>query len=307
MFTEEDVLKIVNEQRSGMAAYDKKRDKGLKVTAGLKCFYDIRYSKDADECLLDLYKPARASKKPAPVIVSVHGGGWIYGDKELYRFYCMELSRRGFAVVNYTYRLAPEHKYPSALIDANNVFKWILKNAAAYNLDCKNIFATGDSAGANYLALYAALLSNKNFAQKIPQVKIPARLSLKGLYLNCGMFDWNNFLQNGTGGEHEQSAALLQALMPYGGTELEKEIASPAQHLTHNFPPSFVVTAEFDFLRESAAFMASRLCEAGADFRYKRYSSSKEKLYHVFMLNLRSKEGKKSIDEQCDWFKTLTN
>ncbi len=307
MFTEEDVLKIVNEQRSGMAAYDKKRDKGLKVPQGLKCLYDIRYSKDADECLLDLYKPARASKKPTPVIVSVHGGGWIYGDKELYRFYCMELARRGFAVVNYTYRLAPEHKYPSALIDANNVFKWILKNAAAYNLDCKNIFATGDSAGANYLALYAALLSNKNFSQKIPQVKIPARLSLKGLYLNCGMFDWNNFLQNGTGGEHEQSAALLQALMPYGETELEKEIASPAQHLTKDFPPSFVVTAEFDFLRESAAFMASRLCEAGADFRYKRYSSSKEKLCHVFMLNLRSKEGKKSIDEQCDWFKTLTN
>ncbi len=83
MFTEEDVLKIVNEQRSGMAAYDKKRDKGLKVPQGLKCLYDIRYSKDADECLLDLYKPVRASKKPTPVIVSVHGGGWIYGDKEL--------------------------------------------------------------------------------------------------------------------------------------------------------------------------------------------------------------------------------
>ena len=177
---EEDVLKIVNEQRSGMAAYDKKRDKGLKVPAGLKCFYDIRYSKDADECLLDLYKPARASKKPTPVIVSVHGGGWIYGDKELYRFYCMELSRRGFAVVNYTYRLAPEHKYPSALIDANNVFKWILKNAAAYNLDCKNIFATGDSAGANYLALYAALLSNKNFAQKNSASKNPRAPFAKG-------------------------------------------------------------------------------------------------------------------------------
>ena len=147
MFTEEQVLNVVKEQRDAMGSFDKKRDKGLKVPAGLKCFYDIRYSKDGDECLLDLYKPVRASKKPAPVIVSVHGGGWIYGDKELYRFYCMELARRGFAVVNYTYRLAPENKFPSALIDTNNVFKWILKNAAAYNLAGRRLRAGVHAAG----------------------------------------------------------------------------------------------------------------------------------------------------------------
>lgn len=300
MFTEEDVLKIVNEQRSGMAAYDKKRDKGLKVPQGLKCYCDIRYSKDGDECLLDLYKPARASKKPAPVIVSVHGGGWIYGDKELYRFYCMELARRGFAVVNFTYRLAPENKFPSALIDTNKVFNWILKNAAAYGLDSKNIFATGDSAGANYLSLYAAILTNKKFAADF-SFKTPASLKLKGLYLNCGFYDWTKIPR-----EDKQSLALLQALMPYGGTSHEKELASPALHVTKDFPPAFVITAEFDFLRPMATLMASALCEAGADFRYKCFFSAKEKLFHVFMLNLRSKEGKKSIDEQCDWFKTLS-
>ncbi|MBR5096263.1 MAG: alpha/beta hydrolase [Treponema sp.] len=300
MFTEEQVLNVVKEQRDAMGGNDKKRDKGLKVPAGLKCFYDIRYSKDGDECLLDLYKPARASKKTAPVIVSVHGGGWIYGDKELYRFYCMELARRGFAVANFTYRLAPENKFPSALIDTNNVFKWILKNAAAYGLDIKNIFATGDSAGANYLSLYAAIMTNKKFAENF-SFKTPARLNLKGLYLNCGFYDWIKGANT-----NKETLALLQALMPYGGTEREKALASPALHVTKDFPPSFIVTAEFDFLRPMAALAVQSLCAAGVDFRYKCYFSAKEKLFHVFMLNLRSKEGKKSIDEQCDWFKTLS-
>lgn len=301
MFTEEQVLNVVKEQRVAMGAYDKRRDKGLRVPAGLKCFYDIRYSKDADECLLDLYKPVRASKKPTPVIVSVHGGGWIYGDKELYRFYCMELARRGFAVVNFTYRLAPENKFPSALEDTNNVFKWLLKNAAAYGLDIKNIFATGDSAGANYLSLYAAILTNKKFAADFA-FKTPVRLNLKGLYLNCGFYDWTT-----VPADEKEMLALMQALMPYGGTEREKALASPALHVTKDFPPSFVVTAEFDFLRPMAALAVQSLCAAGVDFRYKCYSSAKEKLFHVFMLNLRSKEGAKSIDEQCDWFKNLAN
>ena len=296
MFTEEYVLKHVQDQRDAMGAYDKARDKGLKVPAGIKCFYDIRYSKDADQCALDLYKPARASKKPLPVIVSVHGGGWIYGDKELYRFYCMELARRGFAVVNYTYRLAPEHKFPSALIDTNNVFKWILKNAAAFNLDCQNIFVTGDSAGGNYLSTYAAILTNKKFAADFA-FKVPARLKIKALYLNCGFYDWTTIP-----GDQKEMLALMQALMPYGGTQHEKELASPALHVTKDFPPAFVVTAEHDFLRPMASRMANALCDAGAEFRYKCYSSAKEKLFHVFMLNLRSKEGSKSIDEQCEWF-----
>ena len=306
MLSEEYVLNLVERQRQAMAAFDKERDKGLKIPAGIKRLVDIPYSKDDGSCLLDLYKTARASKKTLPVIVSVHGGGWIYGDKELYSFYCMELARRGFAVANFTYRLAPENKFPAALVDANNVFKWILKNAAAYGLDFKNIFATGDSAGANYLATYAAILTNKKFAANFP-FKTPERLKLKGLYLNCGMYDWTSFAQNKDGEKNDQNAALLQALMPNGGTEREAQIASPALNITKDFPPSFVVTAEHDFLRESAGVMVQSLCRAGAEFRYKRYSSAKERLDHVFMLNLRSKEGAKSIDEQCEWFKALSD
>ena len=102
------------------------------------------------------------------MIVSVHGGGWVYGDKERYQFYCMSLAQRGFAVVNFTYRLAPEFQYPppAPLEDTNLVFGWILRHADQYGLDTNRLFAVGDSAGGNILGLYAAFSTNPAYAAR---------------------------------------------------------------------------------------------------------------------------------------------
>ena len=86
------------------------RDAGLTTPEDIIRYDDIVYGEDPKWQSLDVYRPKSAEGKKLPVIVSVHGGGWVYGDKERYQFYCMNLAQRGFAVVNYTYRLAPEYK-----------------------------------------------------------------------------------------------------------------------------------------------------------------------------------------------------
>lgn len=73
---------------------------------------------------LDVYRPRAREGEKLPVIISVHGGGWVYGDKDGYQFYCMGLAERGFAVVNFSYRLAPEAKFPASLEDTNAVFRY---------------------------------------------------------------------------------------------------------------------------------------------------------------------------------------
>ena len=106
---------------------DAKRDAGLTTPDDIQRFDDIQYGPDPVENKLDVYRPKNAQGK-IPVIVSVHGGGWVYGDKELYQFYGMTLAQRGFAVVNFTYRLAPEVKFPAPLEDTNNVISWMYVN-----------------------------------------------------------------------------------------------------------------------------------------------------------------------------------
>ena len=91
---------------------DKKRDEGLSVPADIVRFDDILYGDDKKFRkwqFLDVYRPKEIPlKEKIPVIVSVHGGAWVYGDKDVYQWYCMRLAQRGFAVVNFSYRLAPE-------------------------------------------------------------------------------------------------------------------------------------------------------------------------------------------------------
>ena len=101
---------------------DAERDAGLSTPSDVVRYDDIVYGKDPKWQCLDVYRP-KFRKGKLPVIISVHGGGWVYGDKEVYQWYCMNLAQRGFAVVNFTYRLAPEYKFPASLEDTNSVMK----------------------------------------------------------------------------------------------------------------------------------------------------------------------------------------
>ncbi|MEE1400350.1 MAG: alpha/beta hydrolase, partial [Bulleidia sp.] len=88
---------------------DMERDKNNQIPEDVVRYTDIRYANHDEKWnLLDVYRPKNIKGK-LPVIMSVHGGGWVYGDKDVYQWYCMNLAQRGFAVVNYSYRLAPEY------------------------------------------------------------------------------------------------------------------------------------------------------------------------------------------------------
>ena len=78
---------------------DEIRDRGLAEPEDIEKVKDLAYGEDPEQ-VLDIYYPA-GTEKPLPTIVSVHGGAYVYGSKELYRFYCMSLAQRGFAVVNF--------------------------------------------------------------------------------------------------------------------------------------------------------------------------------------------------------------
>ena len=137
------MVRISDIIRAEFAEGDNKRDAGLKTPENIVRYDDIIYGTESKWQKLDVYRPKDATGK-LPVIVSVHGGGWVYGDKERYQFYCMDLAERGFAVVNFSYRLAPEYKFPASLEDTNFVFTWVLENAETYRLDTEKLFAVGD-------------------------------------------------------------------------------------------------------------------------------------------------------------------
>ncbi len=121
----EKMSEISEKIRKNFGSTDTRRDAGLKTPETVVRFDDIVYGTDPIWQSLDVYRPVNAGDGNLPVIVSVHGGGWVYGDKNRYQYYCMSLAERGFAVVNFSYRLAPEHKFPVPLEDTCMVFSWV--------------------------------------------------------------------------------------------------------------------------------------------------------------------------------------
>ena len=271
------------------------RDEGLTTPAGVKRFDDIVYGPDASWQVMDLYLPEDA-KGTLPVIVSVHGGAWVYGDKERYQWYCMDLALRGFAVVNFTYRLAPEFKFPSSLEDACLVFSWVLDHAKEYGLDTKHVFAVGDSAGAHLLGLFSNLCTNPTFAEKL-SVKAPSGFAPTAVALNCGQYHTE------LSDPEELTAKLMAEYLPEHGTDRELDLIEVVGYVTPAFPPAYIMTCEADFLHDQAAPLSQALRDAEVTHELHIFGGVGEKLGHVFHLNMKSDDARRVNDDECMFFR----
>ena len=312
--------------RKSFSASDKKRDAGLTTPDGVVRFDDIVYGADEAWNLLDVYRPKGCDGKKLPVIVSVHGGGWVYGDKDVYQYYCMSLAERGFAVVNFTYRLAPEYKFPASVEDTDNVFRWIYENTDTYGLDTENVFAVGDSAGAHLLGLYADLITNERYAKSLkeyftkqysviqtksdrdsrnidlsdiktiftPQDKI----KLKAVALNCGKYGLVKADES-----NPDTEDILNDFLVNGGDEEELKLVNVLEHITDKFPSVYIMTCYGDFLKNEAGRLTKRLEDVGVPFEYHFYGSKDNPLGHVFHCNIRLEEGQSCNDDECVFFR----
>ncbi|MBR6323251.1 MAG: alpha/beta hydrolase [Lachnospiraceae bacterium] len=288
-------MSVMSEQiRKSFKEGDDIRDAGLQTPSDVIRYDDIQYGPDKDWQVMDLYRPRFAEGAVLPVIFSIHGGGWVYGDKERYQYYCMSLAQRGFAVLNFTYRLAPEFRYPAPLEDACLVVTWMVENAAKYGLDTKRVFAVGDSAGGHLLGLFAAIKTNPAYAAEY-DFRLPD-FDLRAIALNCGTFT------PGRDADGEVSG-LMKDWLP--GKDYDAEIAkiNVLTHITPDFPPVFVMSAVDDFLKHDAHRIAGVLIENEVPFVLRIYGDKNVRLAHVFHCNMKTAEGKKCNDDECAFFR----
>ena len=279
---------------------DAKRDAGLTTPDDIQRFDDIQYGPDPVENKLDVYRPKNAQGK-IPVIVSVHGGGWVYGDKELYQFYGMALAQHGFAVVNFTYRLAPETKFPAPLEDTNNVISWMYENQEEYGLDMEHVFMVGDSAGGHLCGLYSAICTNPEYAGNYT-FKVPNGFVPQAVALNCGAY--NPLSEVGVlGGEQDQE--IMEDFLTEKGSAKERALVNVTDHVTEKFPPVYLMTCVGDFCRPQAPLLEAALKKNGVYYEFKTYGTEENPLYHVFHVTIQEPEGQKCNDEECDFFRRM--
>ena len=272
---------------------DAKRDSAIPLPSGITQCRNISYGCHGRDNLLDVYYPDGASG-PLPTIVSIHGGGYVYGSKEIYQRYGMDMARRGFAFVNFNYRLAPKWKFPTPLADTNAVLEWVVHNAARYHLDPKRIILIGDSAGAQLASQYAAIWANPDYAAHFP-LKLP-RITIRALGLFCGLYDMAEHVAAPRKGLH----------LDYLGKELSA--GDPRfrvlESIGTGYPPAFIATACHDFLRGNARPMFDFLIGKGVPCRCMCYGSEENrKIAHVFHVNILLPEAIRCNDDAAAFFR----
>jgi acetyl esterase/lipase len=282
---------------------DDKRDAGLTTPENIKRWDNICYGSDKNWQMLDVYRP-KDVKGDLPVIVSVHGGGWTYGDKERYQWYCMNLAQRGFAVVNFTYHLAPEFHFPTGIEDTHLVFSWVLSHGAEYGFDINRIFAVGDSAGAQMLTIYSCLCANEVYAGKLGIARptypdgspfVPAAVGLNfGIYVMSKDPKVSSTL----------TRSLMKELLENHGDERELDLVNPIPYINANFPRAYVVTGNADPLAGPPAqkILTEALEQHGIIYQDITYGTKDHPLGHVFHCDIRSEDAKKCNDEECAFF-----
>ena len=279
---------------------DLKRDLGWVPPTDVEAIENVSYGSCDKWHLLDLYRPKDAEGK-LPVLLNIHGGAWVYGDKKVYAPYGMYLATQGFAVVNASYRLAPKHTFPAPLEDVGAMVEWVVDHAEDYSLDLSNLFFVGDSAGAHLATAYTAIQLNEAYANSFPGIKVDERFIPKGLLLNCGVFDMEVEWK-------KQGRALTPFLTDLLGEKPTIEAVkqmSPAQYITSGFPPVHLTTSNGDFLRKHSYRLKEVLEKKGVEVVFKEYGEKKKPQGHVFHLNLKNKVGQECNADQLEFVKQM--
>lgn len=214
---------------------------------------------------LRLYRPLAAPPGAVlPGLVFFHGGGWVIGDCETHDPMCRHLANAsGCALFSVEYRLAPEHKFPTAVEDCLAAAEWVADGAAALGIDGDRLAVGGDSAGAN-LATVVSLIARDRGAPRLRyQLLLYPPVDFAGSHASHSRFAEGYLLTRAT--MRWFSEQYLR-----GPEDAADWRASPLRAADlSGLPPSFVMTAGFDPLCDEGIAYAERLRAEGVAVRHR--------------------------------------
>jgi acetyl esterase len=225
-----------------------------------------------------LYQPAEPSwAQPAPALVYYHGGGFTVGSVNTHDALCHMFARNArCAVLSVDYRLAPEHKFPTAVEDAFDALAWFAENALTYGVDAARLAVGGDSAGGTLAAVCAVLAREAGLVGLALQMLIypgtaghqstaSHRRLGDGFLLSSETIQWffDQYLRDATDRTDWRFA-------PLDGTRGAPSFRGVA--------PAWIAIAEYDPLSDEGAAYAAKLAQQGNVVTLKRY----EGMIHEF-------------------------
>lgn len=244
-----------------------------------------------------------------PVIINIHGGGFVGGDKRHRKSISSYYATKGWFVYNINHRLSPLYPFPSGNIDCMKALNFLKELEEKYNLDLNRVIVTGDSSGAYFATYLVAASTNKELRKTIsmpdPEVKIAGLISF------CGPYDIK---------------VALQSPLPFGltrdigqsffGMTINKDFSnldeypyiteiSPNNYVNKDWCPAFIAYSEKDILcKGQGEFLKTKLESEGVKvFSHNSVKMLDNHCYHLDMFKSISKECFVEVDKFLDMIK----
>jgi len=237
----------------------RERVRAALVTRGprldLRSVDDVSLPSSSGPLRLRLYRPEDGRR---PIALFLHGGGWTLNDIDTHDELCRRLAKRsGWLLASLDYRRAPEHKHPAPVEDAYVAYRWLLDNAQAIGCDASSPALVGESSGGTIAASLSLIL--RDLGAPMPTYQVLA-------YPTTDRFDrWPSYAERGTG--YILDRALMEwyfgHFLPEGARGDDPYLYPLAADDLAGLPPTLVLTAEFDPLRDEGVAYAKRLADAG--------------------------------------------
>lgn len=212
-----------------------------------------------------VYRPLARAR--LPIVVYFHSGGWVTGGLAVSDRFCRKLAAvTGCILVSVEYRLAPEHKFPTAVGDAHAATTWVLAHAANIGGDAKRIGVAGEGAGGNLAAVVALLLRGRRCPKLSHQLL---------MYPNTDMTSSRPSMRENAEGYGLTCRDLIWFASQYLSAERERRnpLASPlCAHDHSGLPRTLIITAEHDPLRDEGEAYGEKLRASGVPVKVTRYS-----------------------------------
>lgn len=237
-----------------------------------------------------------------PVLVNIHGGGWLIGDKKNSTGFCLQIADDGVFVMNINYGLPPKYRFPYQIQTHFEAFKWLEENADKYNLDLDNVFISGDSAGAHMASVVAACQCSPEYAQALGVRQ--TSIKLKGTMLYCGLYDldkWNGLPMD----KVPVCRSMMQEFLGVKDVRQSPyfKYVSPLPYINEKMPRTFLVSGAVDIMtRGEEKKMEEQFIKHGVDYvtyRGKHFPNS----FHDFMLLAFTVEAKKCLKASSEFIR----
>jgi len=282
----------------------------IKVIKNLE-YSSYPYKNRQEKLLLDLYLPEKKPSQPLPLLIYIHGGGWIEGSKED----CpgAMVAQKGFALACINYRLSDRAILPAQIHDVKEAVRWLRKNAPQYHLDRDRFGAWGDSAGGHLSALLGTSAGVASLEGNTEKESISSQIQAV-----CDWYGPTDLTQIPKAFEEYPTPEVLaknkskpwwrltEVVYKLLGAPVSKRrelaaLANPITHIDDRDPPFLIVHGELDNVVpiSQSDLLAKALKEKGVEVEYIRDPN----LQHSYQGKRGERFDPKMVDTAINFFK----